>query len=212
MELMRTLNRIVDPAHTALIIVDAQDAFCSPRAALPAKSNIDTSRVEAAVPRLNKFIKDCRNSGVKVVWIRQVLAENTMLPNQKAFLLDEKDNIWYDKENTPETDWYAKMERPIAEETIITKRSYDAFQDTDLHLQLQCIGIKTLLMTGFVSNVCVESTARHGFFKGYYIVAVSDCTDAYSKQEYESTMFNIREFFGQVVTSEEIAAIWQSNK
>ena len=64
--------------------------------------------------------------------------------------------------------------------------------------------IKTLLLTGFITNVCVETCARHAYIKGYYVVVVSDCTDAATEREYESTLFNIKTYFGKVVSSEEI--------
>ena len=96
----------------------------------------------------------------------------------------------------------------MPDEYVITKYHYDAFEDTDLALLLGSRGVKTLLMTGFLTNVCVETTARHGYIKGYYIVVVSDCTDAATEQEYEATLYNIKKFFGKVATSGEIKKVW----
>ena len=98
---------------------------------------------------------------------------------------------------------------PMDGEPVITKWNYDAFEDTDLHLFLRSKGIETLLMSGFASNICVETTARHGYIKGYYIVVVSDCTDAFTSDAYEATMSNIRSHFGKVATSEEIMSLWK---
>ena len=67
-----------------------------------------------------------------------------------------------------------------------------------------------MLLTGFVANVCVETVARHGYIKGYYIVLVSDCTDASTQHEHESAVFNIKNYFGKVATSFEITKIWES--
>jgi ureidoacrylate peracid hydrolase len=69
---------------------------------------------------------------------------------------------------------------------------------------------KDLLMTGFTTNVCVETTARHGYIKGYYIVLVSDCTGAPTHAEYESGVFNIRT--GQVSTSDELRFSWTKSR
>ena len=46
--------------------------------------------------------------------------------------------------------------------------------------------------------------------KGYYIVLVSDCTESYTQQEYESTVFNIKNYFGKVVTSSELIKTWEA--
>ncbi len=208
MEVLKKLEQLVEPSRTALLVVDPQHVFCSAQSDFVRRQGIDTSRVEETVPRLNRFIRDCRRQGTMVVYTRQVLSEATMLPSLRLYALDEQERIWFCRENTRDVDWYEKVEPPLDGEPVITKHSFDAFQDTSLQLLLQNRGIRTLLVTGFTSNVCVESTARHGFFSGYYIVLVADCVNAYNRAEHESTLFNIGKYFGKVVPSAEILAAW----
>jgi len=208
MEVIKSLQELVRPKHTALIVVDPQSVFCSAQSEFVRRQGIDTSRVEETVPRLNHFIGACRQAGTMVVYTRQILSEATMPPSLRLYALDEQDRVWFCLENTPDADWYRKVEPPLEGEPVITKRSFDAFQDTELNLLLQNRGIRTLLVTGFTSNVCVESTARHGFFIGYYIVLVADCANAYNREEHESTVFNIGKYFGRVVPSSEVVSAW----
>ena len=212
MELLKTLDRIVGPVHSALLVIDPQKVFCSSKSALVLNKGLDTSRIKTAIPRLNEFINNCRKFKIAVFWTRQVYTKDTMLPNQKARELDKNGNLWFCREDNPEVEWYDKVEKPIEEEPVVTKWCFDAFQDTNLHLQLQCKGIKTLLLTGFNSNCCVETTARHGYHLGYYIVAVSDCIDCYKKSLHESAMLNIKELFGNVVLSGDIVKIFQKKE
>ncbi len=177
MELLNTLDRIVDPLHSALLVIDPQKGFCSSKSALVLNFGFDTARIKAAIPRLNEFIKDCRKFKIAVFWTREIYTKDKMLPNQKARGLDKNGNLWVCREDNPEIEWYDKVEKPIEGEPVVTKWAYDAFQDTDLNLQLQSKGIKTLLFTGFTSQCCVVSTAMRGYHLGYYIVAVSDCID-----------------------------------
>ncbi len=206
MEVLKELKEIVNPAHTALIIVDPQHDFCSSQGFM-GRLGLDMSRIQAAVPRLNNFIEQCRRAGVLVVWVKEIFAEKKMLPNVKA-IWGGGDN-WIIKEGGPGIEWHEEMTPPKEGEPLVTKWNYDAFENTELDLLLRSSGIKTLLMTGFTANVCVETSARHGFIKGYYIVAVSDCTDAPTKEEYESAMTNFSIYFGKVATSEEIVALWK---
>lgn len=206
MEVFKELEEIVNPAHTALIIIDPQHDFCSSQGFM-ARAGLDLSRIQAAVPRLNNFIEQCRQAGILVVWVKEIFARSKMLPNLKAMHSGADD--WIIKEGGPGVEWYQEMARPGEGEPVVTKWNYDAFEDTELDLLLRASGIKTLLMTGFISNVCVETTARHGFIKGYYIVTVSDCTDAPTKQEYDSAMHNLGVYFGKVASSEEVAALWE---
>jgi ureidoacrylate peracid hydrolase len=58
------------------------------------------------------------------------------------------------------------------------------------------------------TNVCCETTARQAFMKDYYVLFTSDCCATYSQAQHDATLFNIDQFFGQVVTSDEIMACW----
>ena len=102
MEVLRELKEIVNPAHTALIIIDPQCDFCSSQGFL-AKRGLDMSRIQSAVPRLNNFIEQCRKTAVLVVWVKEVFAENKMLPNLKAIHGGADD--WIIKEGGPGVEW-----------------------------------------------------------------------------------------------------------
>lgn len=207
-KLLKALDQVADPTHSALIIIDPQHDFCSERGAMAQRFGLDMKEIKEAVPRLNTFIEKCRDAGVLIVWVREIFSDDRMHPNQKALWGSGKD-IWLIREDGNGIDWYEGMIKPKAGELVVTKWQYDAFEDTDLHLLLQGRGIKTLLMTGFTTNVCVETTARHGYIKGYHIVLISDCTAAPTHAEYESGIFNIKTYFGQVATGAELARMWK---
>ena len=71
-------------------------------------------------------------------------------------------------------------------------------------------GIETLLLTGVNTNVCVESTARDGFFLNYYVAMVTDCTACPYDDLYHGTLKNIEMYFGDLVTSRQLIEIWKS--
>ncbi len=98
--------------------------------------------------------------------------------------------------------------RPRPDEVIVTKHRYGAFEATDLDLVLRSRKVRTVIMTGVATNVCVETTARQAFLKDYYVVFASDCTATYSQPEHDWTLGNIDNFFGQVAAADEIAACW----
>jgi len=91
---------------------------------------------------------------------------------------------------------------------IVSKHRYGAFEGTDLDLVLRSRGIRTVIMTGVATNVCVETTARQAFLKDYYVVFASDCSATFSQAAHDATLHNIDQFFGEVVTSEQIMACW----
>lgn len=70
-------------------------------------------------------------------------------------------------------------------------------------------GVRTVIVTGVVTNVCVETTAREAFVRDYYVVAPRDGSAAYSRADHDSTMSNIERFFGQTSSIEDISANWR---
>jgi ureidoacrylate peracid hydrolase len=71
-ELLKSLNQVTTPSHSALIIVDPQHDFCSERGAMAQRFSFDMKEIKEAVPRLNSFIETCRNNGVLIVWVREI--------------------------------------------------------------------------------------------------------------------------------------------
>lgn len=200
-----SLSEKLRPEHTALIIVDMQNDFCSPRGAM-AKIR-DVSAANDVITPLQQFLSKARAAGVKPFFIYMCRGpedahgpyEEMVHRRGRKFRLCEPDT------------WGVSIVdelTPLEGDEIIRKRAYSAFIRTDLHRRLQELDIKTLIMSGVATNVCVESTARDGFMMDYYIIYASDLMAAYDKNLHENTLRNIKEHFGEVVTSDEILVVW----
>jgi ureidoacrylate peracid hydrolase len=108
--------------------------------------------------------------------------------------------------------WEFYKVRPEKDDVVVTKHRFDAFMDTDLDVILRSKGIKTLIITGLVTNVCVETTTRHAFLKDYYVVVPDDCVAAYTLKSHLNSLENIDNYFGEVTSSHEIIRIWKRKK
>src|SRR5499433_3776391 len=211
--MLSTLADKVRPQHTAILLVDVQNDFCAEGGAMHREGR-DLSLVQAMVPRLSNFIDAARAAGVKCVWIRnvyntgpnwylsEVWLEHAQRRRQGAYI-----SIPVCEPDAWNSDFYEI--KPLPEEPIVTKHRYGAFESSDLDLVLRSQGIRTVIMTGVATNVCVETTARQAFLRDYYVVFTSDCTATYSQAQHDATLFNIDQFFGQVASAEEIMACWQ---
>lgn len=210
-KVLSTLEEQVQPEHTALIVVDPQNDFCATEGAVIRLMGWDASRIQTAVEPLNRLIEQARRKGLLIVWTQSFVDPTRAKPSfvARTVITDAKARgIVLVKEGLDGADWYSGVTKPAPDEHVITKYHYDAFEDTDLDLLLRSRGIKTILLTGFIANVCVETTGRHGYIKGYYPVLVTDCTEAATQQEYDATVHNIKTYFGKVATSEHIVKIW----
>jgi len=216
-EVLKTLEEQAAPKHTALIIIDPQKDFCDSDGAC-ARFGWNVSDIQSAMKRLNTLIHKARETGVPVVWVRTSFSLDRMRPNYIAMsgagrvVSRRAGELLVLREGSDGTNWYSEMTEPLPDEHVITKWHYDAFEDTNLALLLQGKGVKTLLFTGLLTNVCVETSARHGYIKGYYIVLVSDCTATFTQPEYESAVFNIKSYFGTACTGNELAKLWSNMK
>ncbi len=206
-QVLTSLEEQVQPKHTALIVVDPQKDFCASDGATAAVMGSDVSQIQAAVERLNPFIEKAREAGLELFWTRSGHTREKTSPVHR-YRRSPTGEIIIAKEGSDGADWYKEIIKPLPSEHIITKRHYDAFEATELDHLLRINDIRTLIFTGFTTNVCVETTARHGYAKGYYIILVSDCTGAPTEREHESTLHNINKYFGNVVQSYELVKIW----
>jgi ureidoacrylate peracid hydrolase len=206
--ILRTLAEQIEPGHTAVIVIDPQKDYCASDGSLSRILGKDVSRLQEVVKRMNPFIEKARQVGLPIVWVRTVAVDDKMRPSQKV-IKGEGDEVVIVREDGDGKNWYSEVIKPLSSEHVITKFNYDAFENTDLDLLMRSKGTETLIFIGVTANVCVETSARHAFIKGYYVVVVSDCTDSPTCQEYESALFNIEHYFGNVATSDEILKLWQ---
>ena len=103
--------------------------------------------------------------------------------------------------------------KPQPQDIIIVKTRYSGFQGTTLDSQLRMRGIQYLFMTGIATNVCVESTLRHGYFLDYWPLLIADAAmQAGPPALQEATIFNVESFFGWTVQSEEFLAAVNSSQ
>ena len=78
---------------------------------------------------------------------------------------------------------------PVEGDIVIEgKRGLDTFASTNLDFILRSKGIKTLVLSGFLTNCCVESTMRSGYENGYQVITLSDCVAATSTEEHDNAL------------------------
>jgi ureidoacrylate peracid hydrolase len=92
---------------------------------------------------------------------------------------------------------------------IVTKHRYSAFIGTDLDMLLRARGVKSLLVTGVGTGMCVFHTLSVGFMLDYYMTLVEDCcATTYGPQAHNEAVALIRKHYGRVALSGEIVEIW----
>jgi ureidoacrylate peracid hydrolase len=194
-----------DPRWACLLVVDVQNDFCSSDGAA-ARRGDDVGAAQAMVPRLLRFIERARRAGVPIMYVRTTHSPRTDTP---PWLLRRSQQGM--SRTCREGTWGAELYEGIAPapgEPIVIKHRYSAFVRTDLDTILRARGTESLLVSGVTTNVCVETTARDAYMLDYYVTLVEDCSAAYSPAAHSGTLENIRNHFGLVASSDEIASTW----
>ncbi len=194
------------PETTALIVVDMQNFFVADGHL----GAVATAR--EIVPNINAIADGLRSAGGKVVWLVTAFDQATAV----------EWSTFFDHFNSPEmrkgvlaglkkdSDGYAlNPELNVRDEDIIIEKDrFSAFiqGSSDIHEQMQKRNIDTLLITGTVTNVCCESTARDASMLNYKTVMVADGNAASSDVSHNATLNSLYGGFCDVLTTEAILA------
>lgn len=157
------------PEKTAMLVVDMQNDFVQEGAP------IEVPHARAMVPRLNRLLDVCRAHQIPVIYIHHVIRGGDIdagrLADHHAAIRNNKAII----AGTPNVEIYEGL-KPRPGDLLVAKPRYSAFYGTDLEGILRSKGIDTLLISGTVTNVCCDSTARDAFSRDYKVIFLSDGT------------------------------------
>ena len=211
--ILRTLEEKVDPRHCALVVIDVQNDFCAPGGMMD-NEGLDLSFAQAMGDRMPGLIESARQAGSTVVFVRNVYssAANSYLSDVWLEQATRRRGDSYTRRDVCaadswEGDFYGEI-APLPTETIITKHRYSAFHNTDLQTVLRANGIRTVVLAGVATNVCVETTAREAFIRDFYVVLLDDGTATYSEVDHAATLSIIDRNFGQVATIADVVDAW----
>lgn len=189
------------PGQTALLVIDIQNDFCAKGGYLNRVYNHDVSFAQPIADNINALVATARAAGVAIIWIRSHYDPKYLANASITKRRDEGCCL----EGTWGADFFSV--RPQQGDLIITKHSFSGFHATVLHDELQQRGIKTLILTGVATNVCVDSTLREGYSNGYDIVLAEDCVDSNDKVGHLGTLSTVRTIIGSVLNSHQIAQL-----
>ncbi|EGD60757.1 pyrimidine utilization protein B [Novosphingobium nitrogenifigens DSM 19370] len=201
----------VDPATTAVIVIDMQNAYASLGGYVDL-AGFDISGAAQTITRIAKVLDTARASGIQIVYLQNgwdpdyVEAGGPGSPNW------HKSNALKAMRQRPELSgkllargtWdYDIVDalKPREGDIRVAKPRYSAFFNSQLDSVLRSRGIRTLVFVGIATNVCVESTLRDGFHLEYFGVMLEDATHQLGEEFIQrASIYNIEKFFGWVST------------
>lgn len=168
----------------ALIINDMQNDFVDEKGAL---------RVEHAyvcVEPIRKQKARSKKEGIPVIYVCDT-----------HFQQDYEFKKW--GAHTVEGTWGARIIDQLApdeDDYVVQKRRYSGFFATSLDLLLRQLKVDELILTGVLTDICIQHTAADAYFRGYKTVVPRSCTETLTPEKKEYALNFMKEYYGTAIT------------
>jgi ureidoacrylate peracid hydrolase len=193
----------IDPSTTAVVLIEYQNDFTTDGGVLHEAVSAVMDKTDM-LTNTKRVVDKARTAGATVMYAPITFAEgyNELSSHPYGILKGVVDGNAFVKDS-----WGAAIVDELAPEAgdilIEGKRGLDTFASTNLDFILRSKGIKTLVLGGFLTNCCVESTMRSGYENGYQVITLSDCVAATSVEEHDNALRYDYPMFSQPMTSTE---------
>jgi ureidoacrylate peracid hydrolase len=197
----------LDPARTALVVVDMQNGFM-----VEGVAHALCKMAVEIVPNVNRLAAAVRRTGGKVVWIRNTYDPTWLTMQAKVRPEKVAKRIESMTEGSVGHQLYPALDVQPAD-TTVQKYRFSAFlpESSDLAVRLRAGGYDTVLITGTVTNVCCESSARDAMMMSFKTIMVSDANAAGSDEEHNATLVNFYTTFGDVMDTDFLIGCLERN-
>ncbi len=182
-------NLEFNPQNSALLVLDMQKFF------LDKNSHAFIPSAPSIIPVINNLIQKYYRKKLPVIFTKHINNLHNALNMKKWW----KDLI---RENSEFSEIISEID--ILKGIIIKKSQYDAFYKTDLEKILKRKGIKQVVITGVMTHLCCETTARSAFIRGFDVFFVIDGSATYNYKFHLSSVLNLSHGFAVPVLSEGI--------
>ncbi|TDC64604.1 cysteine hydrolase [Actinomadura sp. GC306] len=193
--------------NTALLVVDMQNSFTEPKGSMAAVG-LPYEELLPAVAGCRTLIDAAHTADVPVIYTRYVFqpdyADGGLVPDHIVPALKENRGLAAGSWDAEICDELAPAEGDI----VIDKSRPSAFYGTRLEPVLTGLGVRSLVICGVTTNICVETTARDAGQRDYFTHVISDATAEFDKARHEYALNGIGFIFGWVNTIDDVLRAW----
>jgi len=201
----------LDPAKTALVVVDMQNAFM-----LSGVAHSLVPMAKEIVPNINRLAQAVRDTGGAVVWIQTAYTDETTKSWSVYYDISKPEqNRKRAEALAPGSKGYELWETLEArkDDIFVEKKRFSAFIQGSSNIAdvLRARGIDTVLITGTVTGVCCESTARDAMMLNFKTVMVTDGNAAVTDEDHNASLAGFYLTFGDIMSTDMLIGCLQRN-
>jgi len=196
----------LDPATTAVVLIEYQNEFTTDGGVLHGAVSAVMDKTNM-LANTRELVDAARAAGATIMHAPITFAAgyNELSKHPYGILKGVVDGSAFVKGT-----WGAAIVDSLAPQdgdiVVEGKRGLDTFASTNLDFILRSKGITTIVLGGFLTNCCVESTMRTGYENGYQVITLTDCTAATSVAEHENALSYDYPMFSKPMTAAEVIA------
>lgn len=202
--------------NPALLVVDVQNGFMSKGGSYDLLG-MKVSNYQQIIPKLKELISICKKYNVPIFYTQAVRESSgiDLLTRTHRILPKSREERIKKRPICVRGTWDAKIVdevKPTNKDHVVIKRRDSAFQDTETEVWLNSLKVNTLIFCGIDTSICVETSLRDGFNKGYDVMLISDATASANIRHYKTTIEHVKEYYGLVMKVKEIKEVLEAKK
>ena len=200
----------------ALLVIDVQNGFMSKGGSYDLLG-MKISNYQQIIPKLKELISICRTYDVPIFYTQAVRESSgiDLLTKTHRILPKSREERIKKRPICVRGTWDAKIVdevKPTSKDHVVIKRRDSAFQDTETEVWLNSLKVNTLIFCGIDTSICVETSLRDGFNKGYDVILIADATASANIRHYKTTIEHVKEYYGLVMKVKEIKEVLEAKK
>lgn len=207
---LESLEALVAPGHTALLLVDTQNDFLASKGVVHQRGE-QADGAGALISRIKSALDRAREVNAVVAYIRYTRsAHNENESPASVRWMAMKRGYSKSSVSAVEGTWgwnVVDALAPASGEIVVNKRRASGFYQTDLELLLRTRRVETVIVVGASTHGCVEATARDAELRDFYVSVLSDCVTAYDHKLHEASLTVMRSRY-EVITCDQLLEVW----
>lgn len=173
-------------SNTAILVVDMLNDFVT--------GALACDRGKAIIPATAALLDAARAHGVPVIFCNDAHIKG----------IDHELKLWGDHAIAGTEGAKVIPELKLSEKDyVVPKRRYSGFFQTDLDILLRELGVKTVIVTGLHTHMCVRHTSADAYQLGYEVIVAKEATNSFTKEDYEYGLEYLKTCYGAPALSNE---------
>ncbi len=200
-------NKPLVPAESALLFIDVQNFAAHPQGAEFKDLEADEFEEkygwvfqqlgDSVIPNMQRLQSACRDANIEVMYT----TIESLTEDGRDRSLDYKITGF----NVPKGSWDGKVIDQIApqrDEIVLPKSSSSVFISTNIDYLLRNLGVRQLVISGLITDQCVESAIRDACDLGYLVTQITDACLTYSIERHSRSIDSIKGYCRQITTNQ----------